>query len=149
MQRTSIAIIAVMVAALFAGTSYILLAQQPMAQPSQPSNSQSLNKLGYRDISSEELNTMLAKKDFLLVNVHVPYAGEIKGTDRFIPYNKIPQSIDQLPTDKATKIVVYCRSGMMSATASEELVSLEYTNILNLKGGMIGWEQNGYSLVGK
>jgi len=38
---------------------------------------------------------------------------------------------------------------MMSATASEELVSLEYTNILNLKGGMIGWEQNGYSLVGK
>ncbi len=123
----------------------MLLAQQPTAQPP----SQSPNKTGYRDITSNELNSMLANKDFLLINVHTPYAGEIKGTDLFIPYNQIPQNIDKLPTDKNAKIVVYCRSGMMSTTASEELVNLGYTNILNLSGGMMGWEQSGYSLVNK
>lgn len=148
MQRTRIAVFAVTIVALFAGVSYILLlAQQPIAQPSQLPISQTPNTQGYRDVSSQELNAMLAKKDFLLINVHIPYAGKIKGTDLFISYNKIQQSIDQLPTDKNAKIVVYCRSGMMSSAASEELVNLGYTNILNLKGGMAGWEQSGYSLV--
>ncbi|MBI2937373.1 MAG: rhodanese-like domain-containing protein [Thaumarchaeota archaeon] len=140
MQRTRLIILVTLMAVLlFAGALYLLLAQKPIAQPT--------NKPGYRDISSEELNTMLANKDFLLINVHIPYAGEIKGTDLFIPYNKIPQSIDQLPADKDAKIVVYCRSGSMSAAASEELVKQGYTNIINLKEGMISWEQSGYSLV--
>jgi len=34
----------------------------------------------------------------------------------------------------------------MSAMAAEELVSLGYTNIWNLKEGMVEWEQAGYSL---
>ena len=150
MQRTGIVILAVtIVVALSAGASYtLLLAQQPTAQqPSQLPNPQTPNKQGYYDISSQELNSMLMKKDFLLINAHVPYAGEIKGTDLFIPYDKIQQSLDQLPTDKNAKIVVYCRSGMMSSAASEELVKMGYTNILNLTGGMTGWEQSGYSLV--
>ena len=62
--------------------------------------------------------------------------------------NKILQSVDpQIPADKNAKIVVYCRSGTMSAAASEELVKNGYTNILNLKDGMIGWEQSGYNII--
>jgi len=62
--------------------------------------------------------------------------------------NKILQSVDpQIPADKNAKIVVYCRSGAMSAAASEELVKNGYTSILNLKDGMIGWEQSGYNII--
>jgi len=100
----------------------------------------------YQDISPEELNTMLKDKDFVLVNVHIPFAGSIVGTDLSIAYDQIEQNLSQLPADKNSKIVLYCRSGRMSQIAAEKLVSLGYTNIWNLKSGMVEWEQTGYEL---
>ena len=101
----------------------------------------------YRNIASEQLWAMLQKKDFVLINVHIPYEGEFPQTDLFIPYNAIDQNIDGLPQDKDAKLVLYCRSGRMSAIASETMVNLGYTNVLNLKEGMSEWQQKGYSLL--
>ena len=100
----------------------------------------------YQNITSTELKTMLGRKDFVLVNVHIPFAGNIPGTDVSIPYNEIEQNLDQFPTDKTAKIVLYCSSGRMSEIAAEELVSIGYTNIWNLKGGMVDWKQAGFEL---
>jgi rhodanese-related sulfurtransferase len=102
----------------------------------------------YTRISSDELNSMLKNKGFVLVNVHIPFEGNIANTDLSIPYDQITESayLAQLPADKTAKIVLYCRSGRMSAIAAEALVSLGYTNIWDLKGGMVDWENSGYSL---
>lgn len=102
----------------------------------------------YININAEGLNTMLKDKDFVLVNVHIPFAGNIPDTDLSIPYNEITEAsyLSQLPADKDAKIVLYCRSGRMSQIASEELVGLGYTNIWNLKEGMVQWEQAGFEL---
>ena len=100
----------------------------------------------YQNVTSTELKMMLESKDFRLVNVHIPFAGNIPGTDVSIPYNEIEQNLDQLPTDKTAKIVLYCSSGRMSEIAAEELVSMGYTNIWNLKGGMVDWKQAGFEL---
>jgi phage shock protein E len=100
----------------------------------------------YKSISSSELNAMLKNKDFVFINVHIPFAGNIPGTDLSIPYNEIEQNLSQLPADKAAKIVLYCRSGRMSQIAAEKLVSLGYTNVWDHKGGMVDWEQTGYIL---
>lgn len=100
----------------------------------------------YQNVTPTELKTMLESKDFMLVNVHIPFAGNIPGTDVSIPYNEIEQNLDQLPTDKTAKIVLYCSSGRMSEIAAGELVFMGYTNVWNLKGGMVDWQQGGFEL---
>jgi len=104
---------------------------------------------GYTNISPVELNSMLAMKDFPLVNVHIPYEGEIAQTDLFIPYDKILDNLAVLPQDKNAKIVIYCRSGSMSATAAGALAEAGYTKVYNLAGGMYAWEKQGYQVLKK
>ena len=102
----------------------------------------------YNNIHADELKTILNDKDFVFINVHVPFEGNIADTDLSIPYDGItePANLAQLPADQNAKIVLYCRSGRMSAIAAEELVKLGYTNIWNLKGGMLEWEQAGFEI---
>jgi rhodanese-related sulfurtransferase len=103
----------------------------------------------YTNITPQELETMLGKKDFVLVNTHIPYEGEINPTDAFVPYDALDENLGKLPSDKHAKIVLYCRSDRMSTIAAQALVKKGYTNLYNLSGGMVAWESAGYPLVVK
>ena len=101
----------------------------------------------YTDISPDELATMLEDKDFVFINTHIPYEGEIEQTDLFLPYDEAAALVDQLPSDKTAKIVVYCRSDRMSRIAADEWAAAGYTNLFNLEGGFVAWEEAGYPLL--
>lgn len=104
----------------------------------------------YQNLSAAQLAEMLPAKDFTLVNTHVPYAGEIEQTDAFIAYaERGPQRVAEYPPDKNAKIVVYCRSGNMSAQVAAELAQAGYTNVWNLEGGLMAWEAAGYTVLRK
>ena len=100
-------------------------------------------------LTPSQLADILGQKDFFFVNTHVPYEGEIDPTDALIPFDQIEQEIGQFPADKGAKIIVYCRSGRMSAIAADTLARLGYTNVWDLDGGMVAWERAGFSLAGR
>jgi len=101
----------------------------------------------YTDIIPQELKALMEGEDLFIVNVHVPYAGEIPSTDAHIPFDEIEDNLLEFPTEKDAKIVVYCRSGSMRAISVKDLVKAGYSNIYNLDGGFRAWSVAGYELI--
>ncbi len=112
-----------------------LLSLTGCGAPSSPNNNT------YKQITMSEAIAMMEKeKDYIILDVrrpdefaekHIPDAinipNEIIGTEE----------IKELPNKKQL-ILVYCRSGNRSKQASEKLVKLGYTNIVEF-GGIIDW----------
>ena len=84
----------------------------------------------------------------VLLNVHVPFEGDIEGTKLSIPFDQIADEAKSLPPALDTPLLVYCRSGRMSAIAAAQLIRLGYRDVSDLDGGMLAWEKSGRSLAG-
>jgi rhodanese-related sulfurtransferase len=106
----------------------------------------SIDEKGYENISIDQFIEMMDHKDFILINVHIPYEGEIPGTDLFIPFNAIVQHKNELPKNRDVKIVVYCMTGRMGDIAAEKLVSMGYTEVIHFQSGMKAWKEAGRPL---
>ena len=95
----------------------------------------------YRQINAEEAATMMEEESsYIILDVrtteeysekHIP--GAINIPNETIGTEDIPE----LP-DKEQLILVYCRRGNRSKQASEKLVNLGYTNIVEF-GGINDW----------
>ena len=95
------------------------------------------NSQGYKQITMSEAVKMIeTEKNYIILDVrradefaegHIP--GAINVANESIGTAEIPE----LP-DKSQLILVYCRSGRRSKEASEKLVKLGYTNIVEFGG---------------
>jgi rhodanese-related sulfurtransferase len=102
----------------------------------------------YWSISVAELQAMRASEESpRLVNVHIPFQGDIAGTDASIPFNEIADHLDQLPADKNAPVALYCRSGPMSVRAATTLAGLGYTKVYSLNGGFNAWAAAGLPMA--
>ena len=96
----------------------------------------------YRQITMDEAVTMMAQKTgYIILDVRRPdefAAGHISNAIN-VPNETIGTAeISELP-NKNQLIMVYCRSGRRSKEASEKLVKLGYTNIVEF-GGILDWK---------
>ena len=96
----------------------------------------------YRSITMDEAVAMMAQETgYIILDVRRPdefAAGHIPNAIN-VPNESIgTDEIPELP-DKNQLIMVYCRSGRRSKEASEKLVKLGYTNIVEF-GGILDWK---------
>ena len=54
-----------------------------------------------------------------------------------IPMNTIPDNLNHIPSTQP--IIIMCKSGGRSAQVCQYLIDQGYSNIYNLKGGIINW----------
>lgn len=99
------------------------------------------NSNTYQQITTEEAaKIMQSETDYIILDVRTAqeYAsGHIPGAVNIPNETIASEAIQQLP-DKEQLILVYCRSGNRSKQASEKLVNLGYTNIVEF-GGINDW----------
>ena len=102
-----------------------------------------VSKVDYKQITTEEAIIMMAEEsDYIMLDVRTPEqyeSGHIKDAIN-IPNEIIgDKEIVELP-DKEQLIMIYCRSGNRSKQASEKLVELGYTNVVEF-GGINTWTE--------
>ena len=98
-------------------------------------------EVSYRQINMDEAITVMEEESsYIILDVRTPeefadkhIPGAINIPNETISTEEIPE----LP-DKDKLILVYCRSGNRSKQASEKLVALGYTNIVEF-GGINDW----------
>jgi rhodanese-related sulfurtransferase len=112
-----------------------------------------------KSINTAALSDMMAKQRedsnanaFLLLDIReeaeyavsrLPGAKHVK-PDQITAYAK--SQLELLP--KTTPIVVYCAVGARSAIAAQALADLGFTNVLNVKGSIFAWANEGRPLEG-
>ena len=95
-----------------------------------------------KEISVQELKEKMDNhEDFQLIDVREDFEYEtsnIGGT--LIPLGGILIEADRVEKDKP--VVVMCRSGKRSAAAIMQLEQQGYTNLYNLRGGILAWAED-------
>ena len=69
---------------------------------------------------------------------HEVQIGTIPNTIK-IPMDTVPACMEEL--DKSIEIIVHCKSGNRSAKVCDYLIQNNFSNIKNLRGGIIAWSQ--------
>ena len=93
------------------------------------------------EITVRDLKTRLDRGDDLFVlDVRKPHEYDIANLGApLIPLNELPDRVDELAPYRDQTIVIHCRSGVRSATALKLLQNHGFTDLLNLKGGILAW----------
>jgi rhodanese-related sulfurtransferase len=127
-----------------------LLAACGSDDPEETANTSDQTEASYKTLTIDEFAEIVENKsdEYMIVNVHIPYEGEVENTDSHVAYNDLDALTSALP-DKNAPIVLYCRSGNMSNQAAHQLVEMGYTNLYDVPGGMIDWAASGRSVIEK
>ena len=99
-------------------------------------------ELTYKQISQEEAKKMMDQHaDAVILDVREAEefaAGHIKGAVLISVGSITEESAAEVIGEKDTMVLVYCRSGNRSKTASGKLVALGYSNVYEF-GGINTW----------
>lgn len=80
-------------------------------------------------------------ESFKFVDVREPHEyEEFNIGAELIPLGEVPERLSDFG-DKDTPIVLHCRSGARSGNAQRYLAAQGYTDVTNVKGGVLAWRE--------
>lgn len=101
-----------------------------------------------KEIDSAALQSRLAAGDDVhLVDIRTPgeIAQGVLPNASYLPMHLIPVRMSELPKDR--DVILYCRSGARSYHACSYLIQQGFDNVVNLRGGIIGWARGGFEIA--
>ncbi len=105
------------------------------------SKGSSADAASYQQVSAQEAKAIMdSEQGYVIVDARTQaeyQQGHVPGA-LLIPHDAIEAKAGELLPDKDQLILVYCRSGNRSKQASEALVDMGYTNIVEF-GGINTW----------
>ncbi|WP_317898533.1 rhodanese-like domain-containing protein [Aurantibacillus circumpalustris] len=92
-----------------------------------------------KEITATELKKLIDDKtDFQLIDVREEHEfDEVNIDGTLIPMGEALDRASEISKDK--QVVIHCRSGKRSATVINALEGQGYTNLYNLKGGILAY----------
>lgn len=100
-------------------------------------------------VSAPEFQKEILAGSVQLLDVRTPDEYAVGHIDGAININVQSDDFSEIAAKSLSKdstILVYCRSGRRSMAAAEILAKLGY-KMLNLKGGIIEWEENDFPVI--
>lgn len=99
---------------------------------------------GAKQVDTLEAVQKINHDDALVIDVREP--GEVAqgkiARAKVIPLGELKNRAGELEKHKTKPIIMVCRSGSRSAGACGILSKLGFTEVYNLSGGMIAWQQS-------
>lgn len=94
------------------------------------------------EITVQELKKRLdAGEDLTVIDVREPYEyDEFNIGVTNIPLGDLAFRTEELG-EKSDEIIMLCRSGARSGNAQKLLTQMGFTQVVNLKGGMLAWQE--------
>jgi len=95
-----------------------------------------------KEISVEELKEKIDNnEDFQLIDVRETFEYDTSNLNgENIPLANV--LLEKSKISKEKPVIIHCRSGKRSAQAIKLLENEGYTNLANLKGGILAWKEN-------
>lgn len=135
-------------------TSFSDLASKSTCKISGASQSQSAPVKTFSSISKlesvQQIKSRIDTKEKLTL-LDVRTADEYKSghlaDSILLPGDEVAKKAETVLKDKNADIIVYCRTGARSKKAVEILLSMGYTNLTDMQGGIVSWQKAGFLVV--
>jgi rhodanese-related sulfurtransferase len=103
----------------------------------------------YREVSSLEASQMIQSDRPYILDVRTPReynGGHLKGSV-LIPVQQLQARLNQLAGYKDKQILIYCATGNRSTVASKILIDNGFSNIVNMRYGIVDWYNRSLPVV--
>ncbi len=106
-------------------------------------------KTSIDQITVEHARDEIERGDIVLIDTREPIEfseARIEGAT-LVPVGMVPSEIEKAAPDKSARIVLHCAAGMRSQTAAEQMAEMGYTNLANVTGGIMEWQEKGFPVL--